>query len=69
MFGTGLLMGVMREIDKAVQGELDSEQEGILRKLRQLHRAIELKEIDEDTFEERETQLLERLETIKRMRR
>lgn len=69
MLGTGMLMSVMREIDKAVQGELENEQDAVLRRLRQLHRAIELEEIDEARFEELETQLLERLETIKRIRR
>ena len=69
MLGTGMLMSVMREIDKAVQGELDNEQDVVLRGLRQLHRSIELAEIDEVRFEELETQLLERLETIKRIRR
>jgi hypothetical protein len=69
MLGTGMLMSVMREIDKAVQGELDNEQDAVLRRLRQLHRSIELNEIDEARFEELETQLLERLETIKRIRR
>ena len=69
MLGTGMLMSVMREIDKAVQGELDNEQDTVLRRLRQLHRSIELSEIDEARFEELETQLLERLETIKRIRR
>lgn len=69
MLGTGMLMSVMREIDKAVQGELDNEQDTVLRRLRQLHRSIELNEIDEARFEELETQLLERLETIKRIRR
>ena len=64
-----MLMSVMREIDKAVQGELDNEQDAVLRGLRQLHRSIELAEIDEVRFEELETQLLERLETIKRIRR
>ena len=69
MLGTGMLMSVMREIDKAVQGELDNEQDTVLRRLRQLHRSIELNEIDDARVEELETQLLERLETIKRIRR
>lgn len=69
MFGSGLLMSAMREIDKAVQKELENEQEGVMRRLRQLHISIEKNEIDEDRFEELETQLLDRLDTLKRMRR
>jgi len=62
-------MSAMREIDKAVQKELENEQEGVMRRLRQLHNAIEKNEIDEDQFEARETQLLDRIDTLKRLRR
>jgi|GEM_PF-1801492 len=69
MLGSGMIMSVMREIDKAVQTELEREQEGILRRLRMLHQAIEQAQISEDAFDREEDVLLNRLDEIKRLRR
>jgi len=69
MLGSGMIMCVMREIDKAVQTELEREQEGILRRLRMLHQAIEQDQISEDAFDREEDVLLNRIDEIKRLRR
>lgn len=69
MFGSGLFFKLVREIDQAVQQELDSEQQAILSRLRQLHQQLESGAIDDARFDEAEERLLARLEQIKRMRR
>lgn len=65
MFGTGLLMSVAREIDKAARRQLEDDRDELMRQLRQLHHAIERGEISEEAFETREEQLLDRLEQIR----
>lgn len=65
MFGTGLLLRVAREIDKAARAQLEQDRDELMRQLRALHHAIERGELTEEEFEAREEQLLDRLEQIR----
>ncbi len=66
MFGTGLLLSVAREIDKAARQQLEVEQAEVMQALRALHLQIERGQISDDEFDQQEERLLARLDSIKR---
>jgi len=65
MFGLGVLVSLFGEIEKAARQEMEVEQQQIMVQLRSLHHALESGEIDDDAFDRREDELLNRLEQIK----
>ncbi|MEM8993628.1 MAG: gas vesicle protein GvpG [Acidobacteriota bacterium] len=58
------LLWVAREVDKAVQRERAEEKDAIVADIRRLMGRLESGEIDEDTYEELEGDLLDRLESF-----
>ena len=55
---------VCREIANAVEKSLEGEKAALMSELRALHQRVERKEIEEDTFAEKETALLDRLDVV-----
>lgn len=58
------LMFVFRSIHDAVEGELESEQDAIRQQLSELYQELEAGRMDEQTFDEAEEELLDRLDEI-----
>ncbi|MEM1164819.1 MAG: gas vesicle protein GvpG [Planctomycetota bacterium] len=57
-------MWIMRELHKAASQELESEADRITAELSSLYMRLETGEITEDEFDERETELLDRLDEL-----
>jgi hypothetical protein len=55
-------MFIVKEIAKAVEQERESQRNNTMAELSALHAKLEAGEIDEDTFDELEAELLDRLE-------
>ena len=59
------LVWIFREIHRAAQEELVSEAEQITAQLSELYMMLETGKISEEEFDERETELLDRLDAIR----
>ncbi|MEM1204854.1 MAG: gas vesicle protein GvpG [Acidobacteriota bacterium] len=57
------LLWVAREIEGAAQGERENDRDAVVVEIRRLMARLESGEIDEETYEMRESQLLDRLES------
>ncbi|MEM9595691.1 MAG: gas vesicle protein GvpG [Acidobacteriota bacterium] len=57
------LLWVAREIEGAAQGERENDRDAVVAEIRRLMARLESGEIDEETYEMRESQLLDRLES------
>lgn len=55
---------IAKEIDKAAQSELEQQGEDLTRELTRLYMLLETGRIEEAEFEEREAELLERMEQL-----
>ncbi|GAB4552497.1 MAG: hypothetical protein Tsb0013_14800 [Phycisphaerales bacterium] len=60
-------MWLVRELHNAAEREVADERERTMRALQSLHMRLEAGQIDEDEFEERENELLDRLDALDKM--
>lgn len=59
-------MFIVREVANATQQEIARQRSDVMAELSQLHLQLENGEVDEDEFDDREQELLDRLEEIDR---
>ena len=59
-------MFIVREVANATQQEIARQRSDVMAKLSQLHLQLENGDVDEDEFDDREKELLDRLEEIDR---
>jgi hypothetical protein len=57
-------VAVCRKVEEAARADLESREKDTMRALGELHRRLELGEIDDREFDVEETQLLDQLETL-----
>jgi hypothetical protein len=58
------LAAVCRKVQEAARQDLENQEKGAMSDLGELHRRLEMGEIDENEFDAQETQLLERIESL-----
>jgi hypothetical protein len=63
------LASVCRKIEEAARQDLESQAKGAMTALGELHRRLELGQIEEEDFDLQETQLLEQMEKLQKILR
>ena len=58
------LAAVCRKVEEAARQDLENQEKGAMSALGELHRRLEMGQIDENEFDAQETQLLERIESL-----
>jgi hypothetical protein len=58
------LAAVCRKVEAAARQDLENQEKGAMSALGELHRRLEMGQIDENEFDAQETQLLERIESL-----
>jgi superfamily I DNA and/or RNA helicase len=59
------VLWILRQVHEAAEKELDQEGERLTAELSELHRRLEARAIDEQEFDLRERQILDRLDELK----
>jgi Gas vesicle protein G len=60
------LASICRKVEEAARQDLENQEKGTMSALSELHRRLEMGEIDEQQFDCEETKLLERTESLAR---
>jgi hypothetical protein len=58
------LVAVCRKVEEAARQDLENQEKGVMASLGELHRRLEMGQIDEKEFDSEEAGLLARLETL-----
>jgi len=61
------LTAVCRKVEEAARGDLESRQQAAMQALGELHRRLELGQLNEQDFDAEETRLLDQLETLEKV--
>jgi hypothetical protein len=60
------LVAICRKVEEAAEQDLENQEKGTISELGELHRRLEMGQIDENAFDIEESRLLEKMDTLTR---